>query len=117
MFTSVEDLLKAAAGRPLWRAVLEDDLRDRDVTEEHSLAQMEKLWQAMKAAVADYDPARRSASGLTGGAAAGSSGAAPQLRQQTAADTLPAGRLHHYHVPDQREGPASAVQIPAEIAG
>ena len=98
MFTSVEDLLKAAAGRPLWQAVLEDDLRDRDVTEEHSLAQMEKLWQAMKAAVADYDPARRSASGLTGGAAAlvegGESGLCPPFLRAVIATALRTGECN-----------------------
>ncbi len=66
-FSSIEGLLAAAAGRPLWQAVQEDDLRDRGADREHSWRQMAGLWAAMKAAVADYDPARRSPSGLTGG--------------------------------------------------
>ncbi len=69
MFSSVESLLAAAADKPLWQAVLADDAADRGVDQDRSLAQMDKLWQAMKAAVADYDGARRSVSGLVGGAA------------------------------------------------
>ena len=68
MFGSVEALLAAAAEKPLWRAVLEDDCRDRDADPDASLARMGRLWQAMKQSAADYDPARRSASGMTGGA-------------------------------------------------
>ena len=48
-FSSVAGLLAAAKDRPLWRAVLEDDLRDRGVEEAHSWAQMSALWTAMKA--------------------------------------------------------------------
>ena len=66
---SVEELLEAARKQPLWEAVLEDDLRERGARREDSLRQMEGLWQAMQRAVEDYDPQRRSASGLTGGAA------------------------------------------------
>ena len=68
MFGSVEALLAAAAEKPLWRAVLEDDCRDRDADPDASLARMGRLWQAMKQSVSDYDPEKRSASGLTGGA-------------------------------------------------
>lgn len=67
MFGSVEALLSASAEKPLWRAVLEDDCRDRDADPEASLTRMGKLWQAMKQSVMDYDPTRRSASGLSGG--------------------------------------------------
>ena len=67
MFGSVEALLAAAAEKPLWRAVLEDDCRDRDAAPEASLARMGKLWQTMKQSVLDYDPTLRSARGLSGG--------------------------------------------------
>ena len=69
-FQSVEGLLQAARELPLWEAVLEHDCREEGISREDSLSRMTALWQAMKAAVADYDPARRSASGLVGGAAA-----------------------------------------------
>jgi len=65
--SSMEGLLRAAADKPLWRAVLEDDLRDRGVSQEQSWTQMAGLWRAMGETVADYDPARRSRSGLVGG--------------------------------------------------
>ena len=67
-FSSVEGLLQAAGQVPLWRAVLEDDLRERGVDEARSWRQMAALWTAMKAPVAEYDPAARSRSGLTGAA-------------------------------------------------
>lgn len=67
MFSSVKSLLSAGSGKPLWRAVLEDDCQDRDVSSEDSMAKMDKLWQTMKASVLDYDPTRRSPCGLSGG--------------------------------------------------
>lgn len=67
MFASVESLLSAAGDRPLWQAVLEDDCQDRNVSAEDSMAKMDKMWRAMKQSVMDYDPTRRSSSGLSGG--------------------------------------------------
>ena len=67
MFGSVEAMLSASADKPLWRAVLEDDCQDRDADPAASLARMGRLWQGMKEALEEYDPARRSASGLSGG--------------------------------------------------
>ena len=43
-FSSVEGLLQAAGQVPLWRAVLEDDLRERGVDEARSWGQMAALW-------------------------------------------------------------------------
>lgn len=40
MFGSVKSLLAAAQSVPLWRAVLEDDCRDRDADPSASLARM-----------------------------------------------------------------------------
>ena len=76
-FSSVAGLLEASRDKPLWRAVLEDDLRDRGADEARSWHQMSALWTAMKAPVAEYDPAARSRSGLTGGA--GASGVLPAV--------------------------------------
>lgn len=67
MFGSVEALLSASVGTPLWRAVLEDDCKDRDADPEASMARMGRLWQAMKQSVLEYDPTRRSLCGLSGG--------------------------------------------------
>ena len=60
-------LLEAAADQPLWRAVLLDDCQDRGVEQEDSLTRMGALWQAMVRSVEDYQPDRRSPSGLSGG--------------------------------------------------
>ncbi len=78
-FHSVEGLLKAARTVPLWRAVMDDDLTDSGIGAEESWARMSGLWTAMKATQADYDPARRSASGLTGGDGALLEGEGPGL--------------------------------------
>ena len=67
MFSSVEAMLSASAEKPLWRAVLEDDSRNRGADPEASLKRMGGLWQAMKQSVLDYDPTRRSPCGLSGG--------------------------------------------------
>ena len=69
-FQSISQLLAAAGDKPLWQAVLEDDCRDRGGAPAESWEKMSILWAAMKAAVEDYDPARRSPSGLSGGNAA-----------------------------------------------
>ena len=66
-FSSIQSLLEAAQERPLWQAVQADDCRDRGVETEASFAKMAALWTAMKDSAAQYDPAKRSASGLTGG--------------------------------------------------
>ena len=68
-FQSVEHLLSASDELPLWQAVLKDDCQDRGVSEEDSLAKMNTLWAAMKQSAAEYDPHRRSPSGLSGGQA------------------------------------------------
>ena len=78
-FHSVEQLLAAAKDQPLWHAVLRDDCQDRDVAEAESMKKMAALWQAMVRSAEDYDPARRSASGLSGGQAA---------KMEAAGDTL-----------------------------
>lgn len=94
-FQSISQLLAAAGDKPLWQAVLEDDCRDRGVEGQDSLSRMTALWAAMKQSVADYDPARRSASGLSGGQAAKMEGAERTLcgpfLQQVMATALKVG--------------------------
>lgn len=69
-FQSVSQLLQAAESQPLWEAVRNDDCQDRGVDSLDSMTRMTALWQAMKGSAADYDPSRRSPSGLSGGQAA-----------------------------------------------
>ena len=83
-FTSVRSLLAASEGTALWRAVLAEDCRDRDADERDSFGKMTALWRAMERSAAEYEPARRSASGLSGGQGA---------RMAAAADTLCGGFL------------------------
>lgn len=66
-FGAIADIIKAAEKMPLWEAVIEDDISDRGVSRETSYNHMMQLWTAMKAAITDYDPDRRSPSGLSGG--------------------------------------------------
>ena len=68
-FHSVEQLLAQSVTQPLWQAVLNDDCQDRGCEAQDSLEKMTRLWQAMVQSVTDYDPRRRSPSGLSGGQA------------------------------------------------
>ncbi len=78
-FQSVEHLLAAAADKPLWQAVLDDDCQDRGVSSTASMVKMTGMWAAMCRSVADYNPERRSSSGLSGGQGAKMEAAADPL--------------------------------------
>ncbi len=78
-FTSVRSLLEAAESTELWRSVLADDCRDRDADEAESMGKMTALWRAMERSAAEYEPARRSPSGLSGGQGAKMAAAAGTL--------------------------------------
>ena len=106
MFGSVEAMLSASADKPLWRAVLEDDCQDRDANPDASLARMGRLWQAMKESLEEYDPARRSASGLSGGQGARSDGRdrSPPRTASSPATAYPCGPGWHR---GWRPGPGS----------
>lgn len=69
-FGSVESLLRATGVLSLWEAVLQEDLRDRGAERQAAWDHMSALWSAMKESVSRYDPQRRSACNLTGGAGA-----------------------------------------------
>ncbi len=68
MYNSLEKIVAAATenNRSFWRIVLEDDCRERGITEEESIAQMKQMYLAMKEADLAYDAKLRSASGLVG---------------------------------------------------
>ncbi len=78
-FGSVGALLRAAEDMPLWEAVLDDDCRDRGADRKDSMERMTALWRAMVRSVDEYDPDKRSASGLSGGQAAKMAGAEKTL--------------------------------------
>lgn len=53
-------------GRSFYQIILEDDCRERDVSEEDSHQRMHGIWQAMREAAGQYDPQKKSASGFVG---------------------------------------------------
>ena len=69
MFTSVDFMLLTSMKeeKTLWKVIQEDDMSDRSVKAAASWDKMAALWTAMQDAEQDYDPLRRSASGLVGG--------------------------------------------------
>ena len=71
-FLSCAEMLTYAheQGCTLAEAVLRSDLAESRLTEEDSRAEMRRLWRVMQATSRDYEPGRRSRSGLVGGDAA-----------------------------------------------
>ena len=53
--------------KPIWELVIETDAENRGVTRENTIEKMTKAWQTMLNASFNYDPDRRSKSGLVGG--------------------------------------------------
>ena len=85
-YHSAEGLLNAARDLPLWEAVQLEDCRDSGMDAADSWKKMQGLWAAMGQTQQDYDPHRRSQSGLAGGDGARLEGAGtglcdPFLRQ------------------------------------
>ena len=68
-FQSVMELLNFAdeQNKPLWRIVLEEDLREGNMQKKDSLLQMQKMWRAMCKADEGYCASEHSSSGLVGG--------------------------------------------------
>lgn len=66
---SMQEILDRSreSGKPFWEIILEDDMEERQVTRESSMAKMLSVWQAMKEAADSYTGTRRSVSGLVGG--------------------------------------------------
>ena len=81
-FLSCAEMLAYAheQGCTLAEAVLRSDLAESRLTEEDSRAEMRRLWRVMQATSRDYEPGRRSRSGLVGGDAAKVEQAAAQGR-------------------------------------
>ncbi|MFI3168542.1 MAG: L-serine ammonia-lyase, iron-sulfur-dependent, subunit alpha [Faecalibacterium sp.] len=71
-FISCAELLAECEAKnlPLHLVILQSDLAESDLSEGASIAQMHRLWEVMQATSADYNPAQKSHSGLSGGDAA-----------------------------------------------
>ncbi|MCI5621705.1 MAG: L-serine ammonia-lyase, iron-sulfur-dependent, subunit alpha [Lachnospiraceae bacterium] len=52
---------------PFWEVVLQEDMRERNVTKEESMKMMRSMYEAMQQADKNYNPKLKSASGLAGG--------------------------------------------------
>lgn len=68
-FSRLSEIVKISEERkvPFWRIIIEDDMRDRNVSFEDSYAKMERMLDAMIEADKSYSPQLRSNSGLSGG--------------------------------------------------
>ena len=68
-FISMADMEKAAAaaGIPLWKAVMEEDMKERSVSMQETMDKMRERYHAMKHADEDYEQNLKSFSGLSGG--------------------------------------------------
>ena len=53
--------------KEFWRVILEDDMAERNVSEEDSMEHMRATWDAMLLAAATYEGNLNSSSGLVGG--------------------------------------------------
>lgn len=69
MYHSVKDLVELSdkENKPMWCIIMEEDARQRQVSEEASFENMRQMYIAMKSADKQYDGSMRSASGLAGG--------------------------------------------------
>ncbi len=68
-YQKLKDIVEQATrqNQAFWQPVIEDDMKERNVTFEGSFADMRKMLRAMREADANYDPTLRSASRLSGG--------------------------------------------------
>ncbi|MGN0167330.1 MAG: L-serine ammonia-lyase, iron-sulfur-dependent, subunit alpha, partial [Acetatifactor sp.] len=52
---------------PFWQVILQEDMRERNVTRDDSMQTMQSMLEAMQEADRTYNPELKSASGLAGG--------------------------------------------------
>ena len=71
-FKSLSEIVEKAktAKKEFWQIIIKDDIKEQGTSFEVSFAKMKDMYLAMKNADKNYDPALRSASGLSGGDAA-----------------------------------------------
>lgn len=68
-FAYLQEITQAAQdkSKAFWQVILEEDMKERNVSFTESFETMRGMYQAMKQADASYDPKLRSASGMAGG--------------------------------------------------
>lgn len=68
-FITLQEIVEQAQtqNKEFWEIIIEDDMKERNVSFQESFNTMRKMYQAMKSADQEYDATLRSASGLAGG--------------------------------------------------
>ena len=68
-FKSLSEIVEKAKTekKEFWQIIIKDDMKEQGTSFEESFAKMKDMYLAMKNADKNYDPALRSASGLSGG--------------------------------------------------
>lgn len=68
-FTKLSDIVEMSDEQkvPFWQVILQEDMRERNVTKEDSMKMMQSMFEAMQQADQTYNPKLKSASGLAGG--------------------------------------------------
>ena len=68
-YQSFEEIINVCTSenKEFWQVILEDDLAERNVTSEESMAQMQRTWEAMLNSAESYEGDLKSQSGLVGG--------------------------------------------------
>ncbi len=68
-FSTLKKIVQIAQTKQkeFWQVIIEDDMKERNVSFDSSFAEMTKMYRTMKNADESYDPSLRSASGLSGG--------------------------------------------------
>ena len=68
-FAKLTEIIEISDSRniPFWKVILEEDMHERNVSEEESFSHMRYMLEAMTEADKSYNPALRSVSGLAGG--------------------------------------------------
>lgn len=68
-FITLQEIVEQAQtqNKEFWEIIIEDDMKERNVSFQESFNTMRKMYQAMKCADQEYDATLRSASGLAGG--------------------------------------------------
>lgn len=68
-FTRLSEIVEISDEKeiPFWQVILQEDMRERNVTKEDSMKMMQSMLEAMQQADQTYNPKLKSASGLAGG--------------------------------------------------
>lgn len=69
MYHSFQEIIEIEqdTGKQFWEIIRDNDIQEMDITAEEAFQRMTAMYEAMKKADSDYDPALSSASGLVGG--------------------------------------------------